>query len=530
MAEKKLVLVLKSTSEYIKYSGAEAKKYLPQLNRFFESMNSTYLPLLDMCERLENENVPFKFGLVLSPVVCTLFDDAEIQNQYLSWLDNRIEVGRKELEKSSYSAEITDNVRRCLSYNQKAKEIYTRCKGKLNKKFLEFHKKGLIELLATCGTDAFLPHYNDIPEVVNAQIETGFFSYKAFFGEVPDGFWLPELGYYPGSEAFIRQYGFNYTILDSRSFLFSENTPEKGIFSPARFENSLVAFCRDNSTDSLIFDEDEGYANNPLFLETKRDIGFELSQEELLPYFGKDSPRYSLGYRYWARSEDEKTVYNQEKAGQKASEFAEDFLSKKTELLNTAASLLPDEKNVSLLVTLDLDTFRTEWAEGLFWIENLFRKVSSFGVSFELARNLIENQYSLQRIKPCYGSNTPLGYGEELLSSKNNWMMRYVRKASERMVDLSDRFPDDTGLKARLLNLGAKELLMAQSSGWAKMIEDDDFPEYAEMRFKQSINDFTAVFDALGSKTVSTEWLTNLENAHQIFPWMNYKIFCKKTY
>ena len=103
MAEKKLVLVLKSTSEYIKYSGAEAKKYLPQLNRFFESMNSTYLPLLDMCERLENENVPFKFGLVLSPVVCTLFDDAEIQNQYLSWLDNRIEVGRKELEKSSYS-------------------------------------------------------------------------------------------------------------------------------------------------------------------------------------------------------------------------------------------------------------------------------------------------------------------------------------------------------------------------------------------------------------------------------------------
>ena len=62
------------------------------------------------------------------------------------------------------------------------------------------------------------------------------------------------------------------------------------------------------------------------------------------------------------------------------------------------------------------------------------------------------------------------------------------------------------------------------------MIENDDFPEYAEMRFKQGINDFTAVFDALGSKTVSTEWLTRLENTHQIFPWMNYKIFCKKTY
>ncbi|MBD5414594.1 MAG: DUF1957 domain-containing protein, partial [Treponema sp.] len=50
----------------------------------------------------------------------------------------------------------------------------------------------------------------------------------------------------------------------------------------------------------------------------------------------------------------------------------------------------------------------------------------------------------------------------------------------------------------------------------------------ASMRFTQSINDFTAVFDALGSNTVSTEWLTNLENQHQLFPWMNYRIFNRK--
>ena len=70
--------------------------------------------------------------------------------------------------------------------------------------------------------------------------------------------------------------------------------------------------------------------------------------------------------------------------------------------------------------------------------------------------------------------------------------------------------------------------MFAESSGWAKMLDGEKSPEYAEMRFKQSINDFTAVFDALGSNTVSTEWLTNLESAHQIFPWMNYRIFCRK--
>ena len=96
------------------------------------------------------------------------------------------------------------------------------------------------------------------------------------------------------------------------------------------------------------------------------------------------------------------------------------------------------------------------------------------------------------------------------------------------MVDLAERFPSDTGLKARLLNMGAKELMIAQSVGWKKMLNSSYFPEYAEQMFTESIIDFTAVFDALGSNTVSTEWLTNLENKHALFPWMNYRIFSRK--
>ena len=51
---------------------------------------------------------------------------------------------------------------------------------------------------------------------------------------------------------------------------------------------------------------------------------------------------------------------------------------------------------------------------------------------------------------------------------------------------------------------------------------------FAEKRFKESIAAFTAVFDSLGSNTVSTEWLTKLEARDSIFPWMNYRIFTKK--
>ena len=62
MAEKKLVLVLNASSEYIRHSGDDVKKYSSVMNKFFESINETYLPLLEMFERLED---PFRSGLGL---------------------------------------------------------------------------------------------------------------------------------------------------------------------------------------------------------------------------------------------------------------------------------------------------------------------------------------------------------------------------------------------------------------------------------------------------------------------------------
>ena len=107
-------------------------------------------------------------------------------------------------------------------------------------------------------------------------------------------------------------------------------------------------------------------------------------------------------------------------------------------------------------------------------------------------------------------------------------MVRYVRKASERMIDLTERFPSETGLKARLLNLGAKEVLLAQGSDWPKMIQEGQLPDFAREQFKKNILAFTTVFDSLASNTVSTEWLTELEKEHPLFSWLNYRIFSRK--
>ena len=536
MGNKKLILVLNSSQEYIRHSGTDAKKYAAVTNFLFEAISGTYLPLLRMFENLEKDSIKFKLSLVLSPVLCTLLEDSLIQKQYLEWLDARIEFGMKEIKRTAEMHDLQKNAKALFEKAQEDKKTFEAYGCRLVKKFHEYQKKGYIEILATCGTDIFMPFYNDMPEVLNAQVEAGIYAYRSFFGEMPDGFWLPELGYYNGIEKSLHDYGMNYTILDSRSFLFGEIEPNDGLFRPTRFTNALVAFGRDYDSDQEIFGED-GYARSAEYRNEMRDVGFMLPPEDLEPFIAKGEIRYSFGYKYWNKTEiddselgdvnEMENVYNASEAMLKCLKDADSFVNAKMKKLS-AAEVLMNGKEACMVVTINTNRLRSEWAEGIDWLEAVIRKADSSGLDLAVPKEFIMNPFELQRIKPYYGASCGVGYGENLLSSKNSWMMRYIRKASERMVDLADRFPMETGLKARLLNLGAKELMFCQSLGWAKMINDDDYPEYAEMRFKQGINDFTAVFDALGSNTVSTEWLTGLEAQHQIFPWMNYRIFCRK--
>lgn len=537
MSEKKLLFVFNTSQEYIKHTGADAEKFAAEQSYLFETISNVYLPLLKMLEKFDREKLPVKFAVVLTPVLCTLLEDPDVQQQYVDWLDKKIEFGKKELERVAGNSALSDAVTLCLEKAENDKNDFEGFERRLVKRFAEFQKKNIIEILATCGTDIFLPHYNDMPEILGAQVEAGIFAYRSFFGSIPDGFWLPELGYYDGIEKILRSYGMNYTILDSKSFLFSEIEPKNGLFSPARFSNALVAFGRDGFSDKEIFGS-EGYAFNTVYRSENRDVAFSLPLKNISSFVKPETSRYAVGYKYWNKGADSESgisdpsdirnVYSKGDAMRQCIADAEDFVQKKCEKLFQAEKLLPESKDVSLVITINISKMHDSWFEEMDWLEQVFRKICQTQIQLDVPKSLAKAPFELQRIIPYYGASSGVGYGEDLLSGKNNWMMRYVRKAAERMVDLADRFPADTGLKARLLNLGAKELMFAQGSGWAKMIHNGIFPDYATMRFKQSINDFTAVFDALGSNTVSTEWLTKLESQHQIFPWMNYRIFCKK--
>ncbi|MBQ9495565.1 MAG: DUF1957 domain-containing protein [Treponema sp.] len=523
MASKSLVLLISDDQEYIRHIDKDEKKFAPEMNRLYESISNVYIPLLKMFESLEKDMIPFKIALVLSPSLCTLFCDPVVQRQYMTWLDRRIAFGKRELKNHKGDSKLVELIKFHLEKAQEDKLNFTSVFGQnILAKFFEYEKKGYVELLATCGTNIFLPHYADMEEILNAQVETGLYAHCTFFGEQPTGFWLPEMGYMPGIERVLRAYGVRYTVLDTRAFLFSNDEIEKGIFAPVECASDIVAFARDSRVDREVFGE-SGFASGGAYCDVNRDIAFELPLEALSDFFENGTARYASGFRYWSKSEKQ---YDIEVAEHQCQIDASSFVARKYAMLENAQSLLPESRIVSLVCTFSASRFAQNWIEGIEWLEHVFRCGSM--LSFSSFKNILAEKEKLQHVRPYYSSTNGWGYGEALLTQKNDWMIRHVRKASERMVDLAERFPDDTGLKAHLLNVASRELMLAQSCGWANMLWEGNFPEYAAKRFNESIAAFTTVFESLGSNSVNTEWLTNLEAAHPIFPWINYRIFCKK--
>lgn len=526
MSKKNLIITLVAHQGYFCSNSVQEFSH-PEIELLFAGITDTYVPLLNMFETLDLEHVPFKLTLVMTPTLCTLLADYSIQEMYVNWLDKLILLGEKQLNDLQDSDSKLPLVQEELNRIKKCKDDFVNVyKSDLLSVFRYYADRGSIELLSTAATAAFLPHYIDLPEAINAQIEAGLHSHRQFFGLVPDGFWLPAMGYASGLEETIKNYGFSYTILDSHGLLFGEPMPCNGIFTPAICKNGLWVFGQDYTAEESVTGTG-GFMFREVYRNQERDFAFEATAQQLEGFLIENRMRLPSGYKYWNRSHDEQ-LYNQEEAMVQAKIDAEIFVKKYEEKL-LKASIALETDDVDILCAFSATDFGQNWYEGIHWLEHVIRLVSeSPNIQLVQCCDLLDHKKNLPRVSPFMSAATGTGYGENFLDTKNDWMLRSARKVCQRMNQLADRFPEDTGLKARALNMAAREVLLAQSSDWPKMLSEGLFPEYAEEQFKKNVESFVTVYDSLGANSISTEWLTRLEQEHPLFPWMNYRIFSKK--
>jgi len=80
-----------------------------------------------------------------------------------------------------------------------------------------------------------------------------------------------------------------------------------------------------------------------------------------------------------------------------------------------------------------------------------------------------------------------------------------------------------------MLNQAAREVLLAQTSIWPRMVFEGEDVDYARRRLEIHLRNFTTIYEALGNSRVNTRWLTSLEQRDTVFPNINYSVFRRRT-
>jgi len=293
----------------------------------------------------------------------------------------------------------------------------------------------------------------------------------------------------------------------------------------------MVIYGRDLKASRAIWDPDVGYPADPVYRDFYRDIGYELDQDLLEAFLEPNGERTPTGYKYWAITQrgQIKNLYNPDLAADRVRFHAQSFLADRLKQLQEAEQIT-GEKGISLCA-YNADLFGHRWFEGPQFLEALFREAAEMEtiafVNPGVYTNKIEKE-QLQKLMPEFSSWGLNGYAETWLDSSNDWMYPHILRAIERMIELAERFPNDGGLKERTLNQAAREVLLAQSADWAAIQHGGLSSTFARSMVEDCIQNFTTIYDSLGSNYISTEWLTQLERKHNIFPDINYRVFRKK--
>jgi 1,4-alpha-glucan branching enzyme len=492
---------------------------------FFEALSETYLPLLGVFERLEADHIPFSLGVSLSPLLCHMMQDDFLIHKFIVYTDKQIEFGLDELERTRGIPELYSLAKLYCDQAVERKITFTeRYEGNLLKVFDYFQRKGRIEILGSPATNAFLPFFCDCSEIIQAQIETALACYRRYFSSFYQGFWLPELGWSPDLDRHLRAYNLYYTIVDTHGFIFGKPPPRRGSFYPVKTPAGIIVFSRDYYAGRALDDIDKESCR-----DNSRDAGYELSSTEAAPFINSNGCRMRTGYKYWARSAAGESVYNPYAAAGRAAEQARIFLEAQSARLSQAAGLM--EETPVCLCACNADAIGRFWYEGQDFLEALFRLgAGRSDIQFASPSEYLGTQ-KLSHIEtslPEFSSSGCNGYAETWLDSSNDWLYRHLARAQARMLELAQRFPDDSGLNERALNQAARELLLAQASDWPKLLYKQESTEYAHTQIEDALRNFTTIYEALGSHYISTEWLTKLERRHNVFPAINYRVFQKK--
>jgi len=496
----------------------------------FEAITETYVPLVQLLDRLCAERVRCQITLSVSPSLLAMLEDPLLQERYAAHLAKCIELSDKELERTRHDGHFHYLAGFYREFFGRTQEVFVnQCQGRLAAAFKRFHEVGVIELATTTATHMLMPLFSAQPRAVEAQIRTGLDYFASVFGFRPQGMWLPECGYYPGVDEVLAREGVRYFFVESHGIDHASATPYYGVYAPLYTPAGVAAFGRDQASTKQVWSAREGFPGHPDYREFYRDIGQDLDFHYIQPYIAGDI-RVDTGIKYYRITGPTawKEPYHPDVARERAAQHAGDFLRQRVAHVEYLSSVM--ETAPVVVAPFDAELFGHWWFEGPQWLDFVIRKaafdqgaVELIGLSAYLDRHPVH-----QTGVPCTSTWGHKGYFEGWLNGTTDWLYPPLYECGRRLEVLTARYgagPDVPALTRRALQQCMRELLLGQSSDWPFIINNGTATEYAARRVRDHVARFYYLADALEQGTVDPEVLEALETMDNIFPDADYRLY-----
>ena len=506
----------------------ESDDYLEE-QWLFEAISETYIPLLLNFKKLEDENVDFRITMSLTPPLLNMLDSKLLQEKYINYLKEHIELAQKELKRTVYDNKLNELSKYYLNRYTNDLHIFRDVYNcNLISAFKHFQDTGVLEII-TCGaTHGYFPILYVNEKTVRAQIAVGVQTYKKYFGKNPRGIWLPECGYIPEADKYLKEFGIEYVITETHGILYADPPPIYGTYAPIVSPDGIICFGRDAESSRQVWSSINGYPGDVNYREFYRDIGYETDYDYIKPYIAHNGVRVNTGIKYYriTGKTDNKDYYNLKWAMDSINKQTGHFFDSRNSQINLIAPHM--DKPPIILCPYDAELYGHWWYEGPDWLYVLFKKIYYDKCDFKLITpsEYIDKYPQMQICSPCRSSWGANGYSEVWLNPTNDYAHKHLHVAGDRMCELAKLFPNEKDkLKRLALNQCARELLLAQSSDWLFIITNGTMVEYAHKRIKEHIGRFTKLYFQIKKNDINKDFVQDIYQKDKIFEDIDYMIY-----
>lgn len=434
----------------------------------YQALWECYLPLLDVLERLDEDGVPARWTVSLSPTLIAMLGEARRREAFGHYLDERERFARDARDRPG-EERLRPALEDVVARLEAARRRMSAIGGDVTSAFAAQARGGHIDLMTTAATHAYLPALGDLASV-RRQLCLGAAAFTKATGLTSEGRWLPECGFEPRLEAILAEEGVRFTVLDAHG-LGAGASP----FAVARGGHGVAFFPRDPSTARRVWSRAEGYPRDAVYREYYAELEAGGSNDAL----GSGIKPYRI-----SGPGSVKEPYDPRAAAARAAHHAEDFVEDRWRALRASSGPRPPVA----VAPFDAELFGHWWSEGPQFLEAVARALHRREGAGQLRSTTLGAWLDAhppdERVDPLPSSWGEGGFGGAWFGPTASRYVRHVRHAGEALRRAMGRAALDDAGAQRALDQCVRELVLAQASDWPFMAERGEVTHYAIERLE----------------------------------------------